>query len=94
MSTHTVAIITWRKFLLLTFNFLYHLGFLPAELSFQANLNNFPLNKKTEQSKYASTKEWTNCGISIQWNTNSAIEREQITDPHSNIDKPQVRYAK
>lgn len=74
----------WIKFLLLTFNFLYHLGFL------RANLNNFPLNKKTEQSKYASTKEWTNCGISLQWNTNSAIKREQITDPHNNTDESQV----
>lgn len=41
MSTHT-----WVQFLLLTFNFLYHLGFSPVDLNFQANLDNFPLKKK------------------------------------------------
>lgn len=45
MRTHTVVIMTWIKFLLLTFNSLYHLGLLPVELNFQANLNNFPLKK-------------------------------------------------
>lgn len=34
--------------------------------------------------------EWTNCGLTIQWNLRN---KEQTIDIHSSIDKSQQHYA-